>query len=232
MSDKETCYTERRATLNSNIDFLLNIFYRRGITSREQLLTEILRAKRTLEIINSENNEDVLCDKEKLFQLMKKSTEQEFGYFPGDRYFFQKVFELCRDMDLFEYALEIYKNDRMNMMRAPAYLTEFIYIFIDKKDATAILITEAKKHLSRLAALVENYSEKKFTFTTRFPQNYLMLSQGFEKYENVIVIHQSNYSELIIDEEFNLIYCLPTFTGKGDDHSNRFISNQTDAIAI
>ncbi len=232
MSDKETCYTGRRVTLNSNIDLLLNIFYQRGITSREQLLTEILRVKRTLEIINSENNKNVLCDKGKLFQLMKKSTEQEFGFFPGDKYFFLKVFELCRDMDLNEYALEIYKNDRISIVRAPAYLTEFIYIFIDKKDVTVILNTEAKKHLSRLATLVENYPEKKFTFTTRFAQMYLMISLGFEKYENVIVIHQSNYSELIIDEKLNLIYCLPTFTGKGDDHSNRFISNQTDAIAI
>ena len=180
---------ERKAPLNSNIDFILNTFYQRGITSREQLLTEILRVKKTLEIINSENNEKVLRDKEKLFQLMKKSTEQEFGFFPGDRDFFLKVFELCSHIDLIEYSFEIYKNDRMGIVIAPAYLTEFIYIFIDKKDATAIDITEAEKHLSGLVALVEKYPEKKFTFTTQFLQMYLMLSLGFKKYENVKVIH-------------------------------------------
>ena len=225
-------YTERRTTLNPNIDFILNTFYQRGITSREQLLTEMLRVKKTLEIINSENNEKILNDKEKLFQLMKKSTEQELGFFPGDRDFFLKVFELCIDADLIEYTLEIYKNDRMGIVIAPSYLTEFIYKFIDEKDAEVILITEAEKHLSGLAALVEKYPEKKFTFTTQFSQMYLMLTLGFEKYENVKIVHQSIYSELIINDRFDFIYCLPTFAGKGDELNNKFITNQTDGIAI
>src|SRR5665647_120057 len=102
-------HIERRTTLNPNIDFILNTFYQRGITSRDQLLIEMLRVKKTLEIIASENNEKILNDKEKLLQFMKKSTEQELGFFPGDRDFFVKVFELCRDVDLIEYTLEIYK---------------------------------------------------------------------------------------------------------------------------
>lgn len=218
--------------MNLNIDFILNTFYQRGITSREQLLNEMLRVKRTLKIFNSENNEKVRSDKEKLFQLMKKNTEQELGFFPGDRDFFLKIFELCSDIDLIEYTLEIYKNDRMGIVIAPACLTEFIYKFIDEKEASVILITEAEKHLSGLVALVGKYPEKKFTFTTQFPQMYLMLSLGFEKYENVKVIHQSIYSELIINEKFDYIYCLPAFAGKSYELNHRYITNQTDGIAI
>lgn len=218
--------------MNPNIDVILNTFYQRGIISREQLLIEVLRVKRTLQLINSENNENVLSDKEKLFQLMKKITEKELGFFPGDRDFFIKVFELCSDVDLIEYTLEIYKNDRMGMVISPDYLTEFIYGFIDEKEPTTILIAEAEKHLSGLVALVEKYTEKRFTFTTQFPQMFLMLSLGFEKYEHVKVIHQSIYSELIINEKFDFIYCLPAFAGKGDELTNKFITNQTDGIAI
>lgn len=218
--------------MNHKIDSILNIFYQRNITSREQLLTEMLRVKRTLGIINAENNEKTPSDKEKLFQLMKKHTEQELGFFPGDRDFFLKVYELCSDVDLIEYTLEIYKNDRMGIVIAPAYLTEFIYKFIEENDAISILITEAEKHLSGLVPLVVKYPEKNFTFTTQFPQMYLMLYLGFEKYQNVKVLHQSIYSELIINQKFDFIYCLPAFAGKGDDINNKFITNQTDGIAI
>lgn len=216
----------------SNIDIILNTFYQRGITTREQLLTEMLRIKKTLEVINSENQDKVLNDNEKLFKLMKKTTEQELGFFPGDRDFFVKIFELCGEVDLIEYTLKIYKNDRMGVVITPAYLTEFIYKFIDEKEATNILITEAEKHLSGLVSLVKKYRGKKFTFTTQFPQMYLMLSLGFGKYDNVTVIHQSIYSELILNDKFDFIYCLPAFAGKGDEISNKFITNQSDGIAI
>ncbi len=218
--------------MNPNIDFALNTFYQRGITSREKLLTEILRVKRTLAIVNSKSNDKALDDKEQLFQLMKKNTEEELGFFPGDRDFFIKIFEICRDVDLIEYTLEIYKNDRMGIVIAPAYLTELTYKFIDKKNVTAILIPEAEKHLASLVALVEKYHEKKFTFTTQFLQMFLMLSLGFEKYENVKVIHQSIYSELTINERFDYIYCLPAFAGKLDGLNNKCITNQTDGVAI
>lgn len=218
--------------MNSSIELILNTFYQRGITSREQLLTEILRIKRTLEIIEKEDKGKILKDNEKLFQLMKKGTEQELGFFPGDRDFFIKVLELCKDVDLIDYTFEIYKNDRMGVVIAPAYLTEFIYEFIDANNPATILITEAEKHLSGLRALVEKYSEKLFTFTTQYPQMYLMLSLGFGQYDNVTVIHQSIYTELIANDKFDFIYCLPAFAGKGDELNNRFITNQTDGIAI
>lgn len=208
--------------MNPNIDYVLNTFYQRGIIAREQLLTEILRVKRTLAIVSSYNDEKILDDKERVFQLMKKETEQELGFFPGDRDLFIKVFNLCRDVDLIEYTLEIYKNDRMGVVVAPSYLTELTYHYIDKEDVNAILITEAEKHLAGLVALVEKYPAKEFVFTTQLYQMFLMLSLGFEKYENVQVTHQSIYTEPVLEGSFDYIYCLPAFGG----------ANQPDGIAI
>ncbi len=218
--------------MNPNIDYVLNTFYQRGIVSREQLLTEILRLKRTLAIVSSYNDEKILDDKEKLFQLMKKNTEQELGFFPGDRDLFIKIFDLCRDVDLIEYTLEIYKNDRMGVVIAPSYLAEITYHYLENEDVKTILITEAEKHLAGLVALVEKYPNKGFTFTTQLYQMYLMLSLGFESYENVKVTHRSIYSEMAMNERFDYIYCLPTFGGKWDDTNNKYITNQTDGIAI
>ncbi|MDI6915756.1 MAG: restriction endonuclease subunit S [Desulfitobacteriaceae bacterium] len=225
-------HSERSAALTPTIDVILNTFYQRGITSREQLLTEILRIKKTIENIKDRQQEKILKDDEKLFQFMKKSTEQELGFFPGDRDFFVKVFALCREVDLIEYTLEIYKNDRMGTVIAPANLAQFIESFIDATNPTTILITEAEKHLAGLAALIHKYPQKQFTLTTQSFKMYWMLTLAFQTFQNVKVIQQSIYSNLILTDRFDFIYCLPAFAGKADEGNRRFITNETDGIAL
>ena len=51
--------------LKTNIDLALNMLYQRQISSREQLLNEMLRVKMTLKKL--EGNLSVIKDKEKLF---------------------------------------------------------------------------------------------------------------------------------------------------------------------
>ena len=56
--------------MNNAVEIALNELYRRQFTSREQLLSEMLRIKMTSKAINEEPK--IKQDKEKLFQIMKK----------------------------------------------------------------------------------------------------------------------------------------------------------------
>lgn len=218
--------------MDPNIEYALNLFYQREITSREQLLTEILRVKLTMAALQAEGSPGIPENKEYLFQVMKKATEHELGYFPGDRDFFAKIYEICRQVDLIEYTLSIYKNDRLGTVIAPAYLIDLTHQYIETEKTISILIPEAEKHLAGLVSLVEKYPDKQFTFTTELHKMYLMLSLGFDRYENVAVKQLSIYSNRIMDEQFDYIYCLPHLAGKWEGDSERYITNQTDGIAI
>ena len=75
--------------------------YQRQIISREQLLNEMLRVKLTAEKMQGQLN--IGNDKEKLFQFMKRVTEDELGFFPADRDDFIDFFEVLKDIDPIEY---------------------------------------------------------------------------------------------------------------------------------
>ena len=53
--------------MNTNIELALNILYQRQLSTREQLLNEMLRVKLTLK--NLLDNSNVLNDKEKFYKL-------------------------------------------------------------------------------------------------------------------------------------------------------------------
>lgn len=217
--------------MNSPIELVLNTFYQRGITSREQLLTELLRVRLTQNAVAREESK-ILKNSEKLFQLMKQHTEDEMGFFPGDRDFFVKIFDLCQDIDMIEFTLEIYKNDRFGMIFSPKYLTEFIYQDIDKSVLQNILITEAEKHLSGLKALVERYPEKHITLTTSHPLMQKLFLLSFEEYKNVEVVNQSIYQQLALNKQFDFIYCLPSFAVRTEGFDDSFITQESEGVAI
>ena len=138
--------------MSKNIELALNMLYQRQLSTREQLLNEILRVKLTLK--NLADNTNVLNDKEKLFQFMKKTTEAELGFFPADRDDFLDIFEALKDVDLIDFTLEIYKNDRMGTVISPKYLNTYINERIQKFQPQRVLITEAEKHLSGLKEII------------------------------------------------------------------------------
>ena len=57
-------WIERRKIVNPSIDIFINSFAMRGITSREQLLNEMLRVKLTARVVKSQKN---LCKMEASF---------------------------------------------------------------------------------------------------------------------------------------------------------------------
>lgn len=217
--------------MNTNIDAALNILYQRQISSREQLLKEMLRVKMMLKKIEQEDPH-ILSDQQEIFQLMKQSTEDELGFFPADRADFIDIFKALKDIDLIDFTLEIYKNDRMGMIIAPAYLCQYISGRINKLQPKNILITEAEKHLVGLREMISLMPKANITFTTQYKPMYILLQLAFSGNENIRIRFESIYTECLPDEKFDYIYSLPVFGHRPDELSKEFLTKDSDGIAL
>ena len=216
--------------MSKNIDLALNILYQRQISSREQLLNEMLRVKITLKKL--ENNLTIIKDKENLFQFMKKTTEDELGFFPADRDDFLDIFKVLKDIDLIDFTLGIYKNDRMGTVISPIYLSTYIIEKMRILQPQKVLITEAEKHLSGLREIIKQFSNTELTLTTQLKQMNLLLKLAFGENQNVKIRFESIYTECLKDEKFDYIYCLPVFGYKPDELGKKFFTRDSDGIAI
>ncbi|NLD47647.1 MAG: restriction endonuclease subunit M/S, partial [Clostridiaceae bacterium] len=213
-----------------NLEIALNMLYQRQISSREQLLNEMLRVKFTLKRL--EETSTAIKDKEKLFQFMKQTTEEELGFFPADRDDFFDIFQALRNIDLLEFTIEIYKNDRMGTVLAPVYLSSYISNKLKKLKPKNVLITEAEKHLAGLKEIISQVPNSKITLTTQLKPMKLLLELVFGKAENVNVRFESIYSECLLNERFDYIYCLPAFGYKPDEIGKSYFTRESDGIAI
>ncbi len=216
--------------MNKNIDVALNVLYQRQLYTREQLLNEMLRVKMLLKKLMEKSK--IMDDKEKLFQFMKKTTEEELGFFPADRVDFFDIFEALKDIDLIDFTLEIYKNDRMGTVIAPIYLSSYISDRIDKLQPKKILITEAEKHLSGLEELIKRFQDCEITLTTQLKPMHILLQMVFEKYLNTRIRFESIYTDCLKDERFEYIYSLPAFGHKPDEFYKAFLTKDSDGIAL
>ena len=216
--------------MNNIIEMALSDLYRRQISSREQLLGEMLRVKMTSKALKEQPK--IKQDKEKLFQLMKKTTEEELGFFPADRDDFFDIFAALEEIDLIQFTLEIYKNDRMGMVISPQYLTSYIKGKVQKINPSSILIPEAEKHLAGLKELIDAFGEKEITLTTHHNLMNKFLKFAFQDYEQVTVVFESIYSDCLVDLKFDYIYTLPAFGYKPDELGKVFMTKESDGIAM
>ncbi|MFZ3130799.1 MAG: restriction endonuclease subunit S [Desulfosporosinus sp.] len=216
--------------MNANIDLALNMFYQRQISTREQLLNEMLRIKMVIKNIEEDTN--INKDKEKLFQFMKKITEDELGFFPADRDDFFDLFQVLKKVDLIDFTLEIYKNDRLGKVISPLYLNRYISEKIRKLQPQKILITEAEKHLSGLRELIKQSPDSELTLTTQLKPMNLLLRLAFGENPKVTIHFESIYTDCLQDAKFDYIYSLPTFSYKPDELGRTFITRDSDGVAI
>jgi hypothetical protein len=221
---------ERRNGVNTTMNLALNTLYQSEIVSREQLLNEMLRVKMTLNKL--EDKPSSKKSKDKLFQLMKTTTEEELGLFQYDKDDFIDIFDTLKDINLIQFTLEIFKNDRLGTVISPDYLTSYISNRIKELKPKTILITEAEKHLPGLQELIIVNSDCNFTFTTQLKQMHLFLNLAFGEYENVKIVFESIYTDCLIDEKFDYIYSLPTFGIKPDEINKTFFTKDSDGIAM
>ena len=216
--------------MNKKIDHALNILYQRQISSREQLLNEMLRVKLTLKKL--EDNLSISSNKEKLFQFMKKSTEDELGFFPADRDDFIDIFDALKEIDLIDFALEIYKNDRMGIIITPAYLINYVSEKLKLIHPKKVLITEAEKHLSGIREIINQSPDTNFVLTTQLKPMNLLLNLAFGDNHKVLIRFESIYTECLDGEEFDYIFAIPTFGYKPDELGRKFLTRDSDGVAI
>ncbi|MDD2498388.1 MAG: restriction endonuclease subunit S [Desulfitobacteriaceae bacterium] len=216
--------------MNTNIDSALNTLYQRQLSSREQLLNEMLRVKLTLRKL--EKTSTIAKDKEKLFQYMKKATEDELGFFPADRDDFWDIYQALKDIDLIDFTLEIFKNDRMGTVISPLYISTYISERMKKLKPLKILITEAEKHLAGLKEMVDQFKDSQITLTTQLKPMYILLQLAFGEKRNVKIRFESIYTGCLEYEKFDYIYSLPAFSHKPEEISKKFLTRDSDGIAI
>lgn len=216
--------------MNKSIDHALNILYQRQLSSREQLLNEMLRVKITWKMLEKDAN--VTADKEKLFQFMKKSTEDELGFFPADRDDFWDFFAALKDIDPVDFTLMIYKNDRLGTVLAPVYLSSYISTKIKDLQPKKILIAEAEKHLAGLKEMIKDLQDIDITLTTQLKPMHILLQLVFGEHENIKVRFESIYTGCLQDEKYDYIYALPAFGHKPDEVSKKFLTRESDGIAL
>ena len=201
--------------MNINIDLALNKLYQIQIVTREQLLNEMLRVKLTHKELQLNSNIEI--GKEKLFQLMKKTTEDELGFFPADRDDFVDIYESLKEIDLIDFTLHIFKNDRMGTIISQSYLTAYIKDSVQMVSPKKMLITEAEKHLSGLNQFIKEFKRSQCTLTTQSKQMHLLLKLAFGDYQNIKIVFETIYSDCLINEKFDYIYSIPTFGYKPEN---------------
>lgn len=216
--------------MNLNINVALNTLYQRQFSSRKELLNEMLRVKLTQEKLKE--NPSISENKEQLFQLMKEHTEEELGFFPADRDDFSEIYTVLKDIDLIEFTLEVYKDDRLGTIISPAYLSSYVSKKLLKSPSQKILITEAEKHLAGLKDLLKRCSNLEITLTTQYKLMYLLLKLYFGEQNNLTIRLESIYTECLPGEKFDYIYCLPSFSYKPDDIGREFLTRESDGIAL
>lgn len=216
--------------MNSNIFAFVNSFHMRGIFSDEQLLKEMLRVKLTARSLKLQ--EKFPKDEDELFEVMKQSTEDTIlGYFPGDRGFFSEIYTIAQKINLIEFALDLYKNNRLKQMFSPASMMGYICKLISEVEPQSILITEAEKSLLGLKELVELHRSRDITLISSNLLIVMLLQLEFEGYRNISILNQSIYRELLINKHFDFIYSVPDFGVKVEDTKHNFISSKSDIVA-
>lgn len=220
--------------MKNQIEKFWNILYGRGISSKEDIVREILRIKFTEAALGKELSGGEELSSEVLYETMRKRTEEELGYFPGDRNFFRELYDLGKLVDLQEFAIQTYKNDRMGTIMAPMHLTSYMVNILESNNVTNVLITDAEKNLIGLESIIEKFKDIYFTFTSDNRLLFLVLELIFKRFENVNVKYQSIYKKKEINNRFDLVLCLPTFGLKFDldKLSNRFMTRESEGVAV
>ncbi len=213
----------------NNIEVLLKVLYIRDFTGGKQLLTEALRARLVNRAVKTKPETE--GDKDSLFQVMKDETEDSLGFFQADRDDFFEIYEHTKKIDLLDFALHIYRDDRTGVISAPKFLVQHIGERIAKLKPKTILITEAEKSAVGLREIISQNKEAEFTLTTENNLMETVLKLTFEKNKNVRVIFESIYADCLKDKSFDYIYSLPSFDRPSEVRGG-FMVRDCDGIAI
>ena len=217
------------------LESFIQLLYIRGMVEREQILLEAVRAVRTYQRL--QNQQEPISDnpkgKDRLFAEMQNVSESsDLGHFPGDREFFYNLYTVAGELDLIELLIKSGRNDRTGML-APAYLVEYLAGEITH-DTGKILIAEAEKFAEGLQKLIAENPNVEFTLTTERKVHYLLLVTALSQNHNVRILNQSIYRDLLQKDSFDLLLTIPSFGSRYnlEEANNHFITRDSECIAV
>ena len=207
-----------------------NLLSVRGILNKKDLLREMVRIHKTrASLVHHEG-----FDKSpvQLFQYMKQFIDGgSLGYFPGDQDLFYKLYEIGKDVNLVDFMTETFKGDRGELF-APPYLVSYIKEEIKNKKPRQVLLPEAEKLINGLKDLVLSFQETGFTLTTQDVLYKEFFQLAFYDHEHIEIKQLSIYSKIDLEPEYDFIFSIPAFGGKGaDEYSYSYRSREYEGIA-
>lgn len=216
------------------IETFWNICLLHDIGTRDQLLLEAVRVVQTRKSLElQEAAHTSILEPEMLFQWMKQyAGEREFGHFPGDRELFYRLFQVGKDMDLLDYAVQTIQQDRVT--GGIVVHTSIVDRFKDmcaRNHYRTMLIAEVEKYLRGLA---ETRLYKESVTITLLTESYIiakLLKTYFEAYPNVNIVQGSIYQPLPLQEKFDAILTIPNFGLKMVDVNDATIRD-SEGVAV
>ncbi|MCD7798156.1 MAG: hypothetical protein LUG84_01930 [Akkermansiaceae bacterium] len=97
-------------------------------------------------------------------------------------------------------------------------------------DTKKILITECEQYGPSLLDLVEANPEIEFTLVARQAVKVELISIAYSHIKNVKMISADIYSYGFTERKFDLIFCVPIFSGRMLVNGEDFISREPDLI--
>lgn len=216
------------------IETFWNICLLHDIGTRDQLLREAVRVVQTRKSLELQGAVHAsILESEMLFQWMKQHAgEREFGHFPGDRDLFYRLYQVGKDMDLLDYAVQTIQQDRITggIVVHTSIVSRFDEM-CERNLYRTLLIAEAEKYLRGLAET--RLYKQSFTITL-LTESYIiakLLRTYFEAYPNVQIIQGSIYQPLPLQEKFDAILTIPNFGLKMDDVEDATIRD-SEGVAV
>lgn len=228
----------RRKFLGLEGDTLIETFWNicllHDIATRDQLLREAVRVvqtRKSLELQGAAHTS--ILEPEMLFQWMKQyAGEREFGHFPGDRDLFYRLYQVGKDMDLLDYAVQTIQQDRITGgIVVHTSIVERFKDMCERNLYRTLLLAEVEKYLRGLAET--RLYKQSFTITL-LTESYIiakLLKTYFEAYPNVNIIQGSIYQPLPLQEKFDAILTIPNFGLKMDDVEDASIRD-SEGVAV
>lgn len=216
------------------IESFWNICLLHDISTRDQLLREAVRVIQTRKALALQGAaHDSILEPKLLFQWMKQQVgERELGHFPGDQDLFYKLYQVGKDMDLLDYAVQTIQQDRITGgIVVPTSIVDRFIGMCERNLYRSLLIAEVEKYLRGLAET--RLYEKSFAITL-LTESYMiakLLRTYFEAYSNVQIIQGSIYQPLPLQEKFEAILTIPNFGLKMDDVNDATIRD-SEGVAV
>ncbi len=191
----------------NRIAHVYSILQNRGLNCH-RIIDEILRILYLRDKIEFTN-------KESLYKSMKEYTG---GNFPGDEAFFYEIYNLAKDINIFDlinYYVVYNPNDsksrRIGYQSLFTNISVYFKKVIEKYNPQSILILEPEKFVEELPVLTEQLKDKRFILLTGDKLLKKAFCLAFEKRENVEVSTFDITSETIILPEADLTISMNIF---------------------